>query len=124
MRKLLALSIFFSSLVSAQTVINYEDGSTYTLGGDEQIYISTPNSVLFKRKLYKNKNTYFIAQKPWDKRDYVAQSTDGMEVGSHEWCKAYEPWSEGYSFNMQAWKRQCDTNNDGAYDENDERWSE
>ena len=50
MRNLLALSVLFSSLVSAQTVINYEDGSTYTLVGDEQIYIAAGSSALHKRK--------------------------------------------------------------------------
>lgn len=124
MRKLLALSIFFSSLVSAQTVINYEDGSTYTLEDGQQIYISTANSALFKRQLMKNKDTFFRVQKPWSKRDYVAQATDGFDPGSHEWCKAYEPWSEGYTFNMQTWQRHCDTNNDGVYNENDDGWSE
>jgi len=118
------LAGLFCFSVSAQTVINYEDGSTYTLSKGEEIYVSTSNSALFKRQLMKNKDTFFRVQKPWSKRDYVAQDTDGMEVGSHEWCKAYEPWSEGYSFNMQAWERQCDTNNDGVYDENDDGWSE
>jgi len=124
MRKLLALSALFSSLVSAQTVINYEDGSTYTLSGDEEIYISTPHSALFKRKLYSNKDTYFIAQKPWSVRDYVSTPTDDMAVGSHGWCKAYIPWSEGLTFDMIAWQRYCDTNGDGQYDENDSGWED
>lgn len=124
MRKLLALSIFFSSLVSAQTVINYEDGSTYTLEDGQQIYISTANSALFKRQLMKNKDTFFRVQKPWSKRDYVPKPTDELNPGSHSWCKAYEPWSEGYTFDMQTWERYCDTNNDGVYDENDDGWSE
>jgi len=122
MRKLLALSVLFSLGASAQTVINYEDGSTYTLEDNEEIYISTPNSTLFKRKLYANKNTYFTAQKPWAKRDYVPQETDDLAVGSHEWCKAYIPWSEGLTFDMISWQRACDTNNDGVYDENDDKW--
>ena len=122
MRKLLALSIFFSSLVSAQTVINYEDGSTYTLPANQEIYITTSNKTLFDRRLYSNGNIYFTAQKPWPKRDYVPEETDGMQVGSHEWCKAYIPWSEGYTFDMQSWQRLCDTNRDGVYDEEDGGW--
>ena len=32
------------------------------------------------------------------RRDYVAQLTDGLT--GHEWCMAYEPWSEGLTFAM------------------------
>lgn len=124
MRKLLALSIFFSSLVSAQTVINYEDGSTYTLADDEQIYIAAGSSPLHKKKDYSNGNVYFTAQSPWSKRDYVSEPEDEFAVGSHGWCKVYIPWSEGLSFSMITWQRYCDTNNDGVYDENDDGWSE
>jgi hypothetical protein len=122
MRKLLALSIVFSSFVSAQTVINYEDGSTYTLVGDEQIYIAAGSSALHKKKDYSNGDVYFTTQSPWSKRDYVSEPEDEFAVGSHGWCKAYIPWSEGYSFNMQTWQRYCDTNGDGQYDENDLGW--
>ena len=124
MKWLASFAMFASMFAFGETVINYDDGSTYTLGENEQIYISTPHSVLFKRKLLKDKSTYFIAQKPWSKRDYVPTEADEFEVGSHEWCKAYIPWNEGYTFNMQAWQRSCDTNGDGEYDENDAGWSE
>ena len=72
----------------------------------------------------KNKNTYFTAQEPWAKRDYVPDpdGTDDMVVGSHEWCKAYVPWHEGLTFDMISWQRACDTNNDGVYDEDDNNW--
>jgi len=123
-KSILAIAALFSVAAFGQTVINFDDGSTYTLEEGQEIYISTSNSALFKRQLMKNKDTFFRVQKPWAKRDYVAQPTDGFEVGSHEWCKAYEPWSEGFTFDMQAWDRQCDSNNDGVYDENDDKWSE
>jgi len=122
MRKLLALSIVFSSFVSAQTVINYEDGSTYTLADGEQIYIAVGSSALHKRQNYSNGNVYFIAQKPWSKRDYVPEPQDEFAVGSHGWCKEYAPWSEGLTFDMISWQRYCDTNGDGQYDENDLGW--
>jgi len=112
----------FCFSVSAQTVINYEDGSTYTLSDGEEIYVSTENSALFKRQIMRNKDTFFRVQKPWSKRDYVPQETDDLAVGSHEWCKAYIPWSEGLTFDMISWQRACDTNNDGVYDENDDKW--
>jgi len=108
---LLAAPVVFGS-----TVINYDDGSTYTLEANQEIYISTPNSALFKRQLMGNKDTFFRVQKPWTKRDYVPQPADDFAVGSHEWCKAYIPWSEGLSFDMVTWQRSCDTNNDGKYD--------
>jgi hypothetical protein len=121
-RLLLAALALSTAQASAETVINFDDGSTYTLTEGQEIYISTSNSAFFKRKLFKNKNTYFIAQEPWSKRDYVPQPEDEFAVGSHEWCQAYVPWSEGFTFNMQTWQRHCDSNGDGVYDENDDRW--
>ena len=112
---LLAAPVVFGS-----TVINYDDGSTYTLEKNQEIYISTPNSALFKRQLMGNKDTFFRVQKPWTKRDYVPQPADDFAVGSHEWCKAYIPWSEGLTFDMISWQRSCDTNNDGKYGCGDE----
>ena len=114
-------AVLFASLVTigakAETVINYDDGSTYTLEANQEIYISTPSSALFKRQLMSNKDTFFRVQKPWTKRDYVPDEdgTDEMAVGSHEWCKAYIPWHEGLTFNMISWQRACDTNRDGKY---------
>ena len=119
MKKLLAgfALLGFSAAIGAETVINYDDGSTYTLEENQEIYISTPNSALFKRQLMKNKDTFFRVQEPWAKRDYVPDpdGTDDMVVGSHEWCVAYKPWHEGLTFNMISWQRACDTNNDGKY---------
>jgi hypothetical protein len=122
MKYFLMFLAFFVGSAYAETVINYDDGSTYTLEAGQEIYIASEASTLFKRKIYNNKNIYFTAQAPWSKRDYVAQPTDGLEVGSHEWCLAYEPWHEGYTFGMQYWQRGCDTNGDGVYDENDAGW--
>jgi len=112
---LLAAPVVFGS-----TVINYDDGSTYTLEANQEIYISTPNSALFKRQLMGNKDTFFRVQKPWTKRDYVPVESDDFAAGSHEWCKVYIPWSEGLSFDMVTWQRSCDTNNDGKYGCGDE----
>ena len=114
----LALTLFLTMLSLSSygdTVINYDDGSTYTLESNQEIYISTPNSALFKRKIMGNKDTFFYVQKPWSKRDYVPQETDNTTVGSHEWCKAYIPWHEGLTFDMISWQRACDTNRDGKY---------
>ena len=118
------LFLFVSGLVYPETVINYDDGSTYTLEANQEIYISTPSSALFTRQVMSNKDTFFRVQKPWTKRDYVPDEdgTDEMAVGSHEWCKAYIPWHEGLTFNMISWQRACDTNKDGKYGCGDERF--
>ena len=67
MKYLLVLTTLFSMSVYSQTVINYEDGSTYTLKDGQDIYISNQKSTLFKRRIMKNKDTIFNAQDPWKK---------------------------------------------------------
>lgn len=124
MKYLLVSLALFSMSALGETVISFDDGSTYTLEDNQVIYISNENSTLFKRRIMKNKDTFFTAQQPWGKRDHVPEPTDDLAVGSHEWCKAYIPWSEGLTFNMVAWQRACDTNGDGVYDENDDGWEE
>lgn len=111
--------VLFSSSALAQTVINYDDGSTYTLSQGQDIYISNSESALFKRQLMKNKDTFFRVQQPWSTRDYVAGPEDEFSIGSEEWCAAYIPWSEGLTFAMVTWQRYCDTNGDGVYDDLD-----
>ena len=86
----------FNMSLYADTVINYDDGSTYTLGEREKIYVSTGK--LFDKKNYSNGNVYFTKRAEHARRDYVAQPTDGLT--GHEWCEAYEPWSEGLTFAM------------------------
>lgn len=114
----LALVVFLT-LVSlsayGDTVINYDDGSTYTLQNYEKIYIY--KGKLFTQQNYNNGNVYFRLQKEHAKRDYVPDEdgTDDHAVGSHEWCKAYIPWHEGLTFDMISWQRACDTNKDGKY---------
>ena len=119
---LLASLVLFSSALFGQTVINYEDGSTYTVEEGQEIYIS--NSSMFNRQIMSNDDVIFRAQSPWSTRDYVPDEdgTDEVAQGSHEWCKAYVPWHEGLTFDMILWKRTCDTNNDGVYDEEDSKW--
>ena len=115
MKYLLALLAIVSTTVAAETVINYDDGSTYTLTDGQEIYISNEASTLFKRRILNNKDTFFTAQDAWTTRDYVPEPTDTMDPGSHGWCKVYVPWSEGLTFDMILWQRACDTDNDGKY---------
>ena len=122
----LGLTIFLT-LVSlsayGDTVINYDDGSTYTLAKKEKIYIT--KGKLFTQRSYSNGNVNFTLQKEHSKRDYAPDpdGTDDWAVGSHPWCKAYVPWHEGLTFNMISWQRMCDTNNDGKYGCGDDRYN-
>ena len=120
MKYLVAFLFLFSSLSFSQTVIEYDDGSTYTLDDSENVFVST--RPVFSKKTYSNGAVNFTPVEANTDRDYVASPTDGIEIGSAEWCKAYVPWSEGYTFNMQAWQRFCDTNGDGEYGEGDAGW--
>ena len=91
--------------LSAQTVINYDDGSTYTLEENEKIFITSGN--LFG--LVESEGSYSFGRKlPNDERDYVETDTaDNYPVGSEKWCELYVPWSEGLNFNMQWYMRVC-----------------
>lgn len=119
---ILALVIPFAA--HSATVINYDDGSTLTLEEGEMIHVT--KGKLYQQRTYSNGRTIQFKVFPeTTRRDYVApeNGTDPeMTVGSHEWCSAYIPWSEGFTFTMQAWQRYCDTNNNGVYDEGDSPW--
>lgn len=122
-RLMIAALVLGISQASAETVINFDDGSTYTLENGEEIFISTSGKPLFSRRQYSNQDIYFTAQEPWSTRDFVPTATDDLVVGSHEWCAAFVPWSEGLTFSQQAWGRYCDTNNDGVYGPGDKPWN-
>jgi len=91
--------------LSAQTVINYEDGSTYTLEEGEKIFITSGN--LFG--LTESEGSFSFGKRaPHAERDFTETETaDDYPVGSEEWCELYVPWSEGYTFNMQLYIRTC-----------------
>ena len=111
---LCALTILASADAHADTVITYDDGSTYTVKDSQEVYVSSKASSLFKRRI-QGKDTFFYVQEPWASRDYVAEPTDGLTVGSHEWCKAFVPWTSGLSFDQVAFNQSCDTNGDNKY---------
>jgi len=124
MKYLILVLALVSFSASAATVINFDDGSTLTLKEDEMIHVT--KDLLYRRQSYNNGRTVqFKVYPETTKRDYVEvdNGTDpDQEVGSHEWCKAYVPWSEGLTFTMVTWQRFCDTNGDSIYDENDQGW--
>ena len=115
-----ALISLFSLSAVASTYIDYPDGSTYTLEPREETYVT--HEIVFVKREYSSGDVYFRVLAPNVKRDYVETPWDGLQPGSHEWCKQYIPWSEGYTFGMQTWQRSCDTNDDGEYDEDDDGW--
>ena len=115
-----ALFSLFSLSAVASTYIDYPDGSTYTLEPREEAYVT--HEIVFVKREYASGSVYFKVLPPSTKRDYVGTAWDTLQPGSHEWCKQYIPWSEGYTFNMQTWQRSCDTNGDGEYDEDDDGW--
>jgi len=116
------LVLLFSPVVSAQTYIDYEDGSTYTLEPKEEAYVT--HEIVFVKREYASGSVYFKVLPPNTQRDYIETPWDGLQPGSHEWCKQYVPWSEGYTFGMQTFQRSCDSNGDGKYTDEDDGWSE
>jgi hypothetical protein len=123
MKYLLTLLALMPLTVLGATVINYDDGSTLTLEEGEQIMVT--KGKLYQQRTYNNGRTFQFKEFPeTTRRDYVPvdNGTDGEEFGTHAWCKAYVPWSEGFTFTMQYWQRGCDTNNDGTYGCGDEKF--
>ena len=124
MKYLMLVLALVSFSATAATVINYDDGSTLTLKVGEMIHVTKDK--LYQQRTYSNGRTIQFKEFPeTSRRDYVEVDNgtdDDMTVGSHAWCNAYVPWSEGLTFTMIAWQRFCDSNGDGVYDENDQGW--
>lgn len=104
-----ALLILASPDGLADTVITYDDGSTYTLEDNEKVFITSGR--LFG--LTQTDGVYsFGEQEANDERDHtkylvVEDSYDNYPAGSEKWCELYVPWSEGFTFNMQTYIREC-----------------
>ena len=107
------LMMIVPTALLAETVINYDDGSTLTLTDGEAVYVQ--KGKVYQQRSYQNgKTIQFKVIPPTKRRDHVPQPHDGLT--GHEWCLAYVPWSEGLTFGMIQWQRACDTNSDGVYD--------
>jgi hypothetical protein len=69
-KTLIAMGLLFASAASADTLITYDDGSTYTVKPNEEVYVSSG-------RMYNAIGGYnagyfkFNIQKPNAKRDYV-----------------------------------------------------
>lgn len=123
MKNIILFFLCLPILAHAHT-ITYDNGDVYTVADDEYVFVAK-QSELWTRKIYNNgKTTQFQKVFPTTKVDYTPPDTgvDDEQPGSHEWCKAYIPWSEGFTFAMQTWIRHCDTNNDNKYGCGDEKY--
>jgi hypothetical protein len=107
MKKTLLASLLLMAPMgaTAATVITYDDGSTYTLEEGERVFVTDKR--LFG--LTQTDGVYSFGEKLANtKRDFTVEETaDDYPVGSERWCELYEPWSEGYTFNMQWYIRVC-----------------
>ncbi len=71
MKALVSSLLFLSFAVTAQTVIMCDDGSTYTVAEDEDVYVSSA-------PLYRSVS--IVGAQPNKRRDYVAPPVTGDEV--------------------------------------------
>ena len=117
MKNLIAgLVTLFALTATAQTVILFDDGLQYTLDPNEKVYV-TNYSKLYQMQSYSKGDVKLTKVLPTTKRDHVPVETGAQGgVGTPEWCETYIPWSEGLTFDMITWQRQCDVTNDGVYD--------
>jgi hypothetical protein len=114
------LIALFSLSAQANTYIDYDDGSSFTVPEGAKVYVS--NEIIFTKRQYANGSVFFEPIAPNTKRDQAAPSNTGVTPGSHEWCVAWVPWANGFTFGQMTWDSQCDTNDDGVYNELDEGW--
>ena len=130
MKKFILLFVFCTMPVLSQTLISYEDGSTYTLQEKEVIYVAPENTRVFTLQSYAKGDVFFRVRAPHAGRDYVApvntttdttgstsstgSFTDVDEYGFSQACADFDT-SVGFTFGYVYWQQICDTNNDGEY---------
>ena len=102
MKHVLFSFLFFSCFAFADTVIIYDDGSTYTLKPSEEVYVTSGN-------LYSRVNTFPAL--PNVKRDYIPEIIrQFQEPDDGEQCW---PWAgvaapEGFSLDACVEKQTCE----------------
>ena len=105
-----------SAPVLSETYITYDDGGVYTLDENESVYVAD-RDVFIKRSKASGDVT-FEKQDPFTEVDYqepVDPVTPVTQLGSHEWCLAFEPWVNGLTFDQVVFNNYCDTNGDSKY---------
>ena len=117
--------------VKAETLISYDDGSTYTVGENEEVYVAPKNTRLFTLQSYAKGDVFFRVRAPHAGRDYVepvttttpdttgstgstGSFTDVDEYGFSQACADFDT-TVGITFGYMYWQKACDTNNDGEY---------
>ena len=70
----LASVVSFATFAVNPPVINYPDGSTYTLKNGEEVFVAHVNTPMFIRQDFASGNVVFKKQVPWPKRDYTQKS--------------------------------------------------
>ena len=106
---LLASVVSFAAFADTPTVINYPDGSTYTLKNGEKVFVH-PSVMYIKQEYTNTGNVLFSKRVPWPKRDYVETEVvedSDLVPGSPEWCETYVPYENGYTFSDGLWKNNC-----------------
>jgi hypothetical protein len=124
MRNILFTMAAIAPLALADTYITYDDGSQYTLGEEESVYVS--DRPLFDRRSPLNGDVNFVKQRPFAERDYEEPVvfTPSGQIGSHEWCLDFEPWANGLTFDQISWNYACDTNGNYVYGCGDSKFEE
>ena len=126
MKYMLLLVSFAASFAMAQVnTITYDNGDVYTVEDGEMVYVVKQDHLWLKNNYNNGKTLQFKKVFPTAKVDYTPEddgTDDSMQVGSHEWCKAFVPWANGFTFSQQWWNRGCDTNNDNKYGCGDENY--
>jgi len=120
--------------VKAETLISYDDGSTYTVGENEEVYVAPKNTRLFTLQSYAKGDVFFRVRAPHADRDYeetvdtttdttdttvtttssTGSFTDVDEYGFSQACADFDT-SVGFTFGYVYWQQICDSNNDGEY---------
>jgi hypothetical protein len=124
MRNILFTMAAIAPLALADTYITYDDGSQYTLGEEESVYVS--DRALYDKRSPLNGDVNFVKQRPFADRDYEEPVvfTPSGQIGSHEWCLDFEPWANGLTFDQISWNYACDTNGNYVYGCGDSKFEE
>jgi hypothetical protein len=117
--------------VKAETLISYDDGSTYTVGKNEEVYVAPKNTRIFTLQSYAKGDVFFRVRAPHAGRDYVepvttttpdttgstgstGSFTDVDDTGFSQACADFDTDQQA-TFGYISWNQICDTNNDGEY---------
>lgn len=124
MKSTLITALVIAPVALADTYITYDDGSQYTLGDEESVYVS--DRALYDKRSPLNGDVNFVKQRPFTQRDYEEPVvfTPSGQIGSHEWCLDFEPWVNGLTFDQISFNYACDTDGNNVYGCGDAQFDE